>query len=54
MPRTARDLIPIVRHDAEIIEGAMAFLVLLAFFCLVVGAAAWDLARLFTNLFAAG
>ena len=54
MPRTARDLVPIVRHDAEAIEGAMAFLVLLAFLCLAVGAAAWDLTRLFTNFFAAG
>jgi hypothetical protein len=54
MSRTARDLIPIMRHDAEVIEGVVALLVLLVFVSLAVGTAAWDLTRLFTNLVAPG
>jgi hypothetical protein len=53
MPRTARDLLPVMRHDAEVIEEALAFVVLLAFFCLAVGATAWELTSLFTKLFVA-
>ena len=41
-----QDLLPIVRHDAEFLEGAMAVLVILAFLSLALGAAAVDLARL--------
>lgn len=52
IPMHARDLIPIARHDAEFVEGAIAALVLLAFLSLVLGAAAVDVARLIANVLA--
>jgi hypothetical protein len=45
-----QDLLPMVRHDADLVEGAMAALIILAFLGLALGAAAIDMARLIASV----
>jgi hypothetical protein len=48
----AKDLASIASHDAELVEGFLAALVLIAFLGLALGAVAVDVARLIGGLLA--